>query len=170
MQPILAASTASGCSLVTAAATRRSCSGPLTRVAAQVEQHPELGLDAVPLEQVEDDPRFVVQLAGRDPEGIKRDAVPLQGLDLGIEARDVLGPPVIGEVLEAQPLEHRRPLLGPALLGIERHDAPGDEVVAGEERVRWACCLLIAGGSSDAVCGLDHSEPKQNITPTTSNA
>ena len=87
----------------------------------------------VPLEHVEDDPRLAVQLAGGDPEGVERDAVPLEGLDLGVERRDVLGPPVVGEVLEPQPLEHRRPLLGRPLLRVERDDAPGDEVVAGEE-------------------------------------
>ena len=87
----------------------------------------------MPLEDVEDDPRLVVQLAGSHPEGVERDAVPLEGLDLGVEGGDVLGAPVVGEVLEPEPLEHRRPLLGPALLRVERDDAPGDEVVAAIE-------------------------------------
>ena len=108
----------------------------MTLIGAQVEQDPELGLDAVALEQVEDDPRLAVQLAGRDPEGVERDAVPLERVDLGVEGGDVLGAPVVGEMLEPQLLEHGRAIFGPALLAVERDDAPGDQVVAGEEALR----------------------------------
>ena len=82
-------------------------------VTPQVEQDPELRLDAVPLEQVENDPRFAIELTRCHPEGIERDPVPLEGLDLSIEAGNMLGPPVVGEVFEAQPLEHRRRSSGP---------------------------------------------------------
>ena len=103
-QPILPASSASGRSLAAAASTRRSCSAPSTRSGPRSSSTQSCGLDRVPLEHVEDDPRLAVQLAGRDPEGVERDAVPLEGVDLGVECRDVLGPPVVGEVLEAEPL------------------------------------------------------------------
>ena len=91
--------------------------------------------------------------------------MPLQRLDLGIEAGNVLGPPVIGEVFEAKPLEHCRPLLGPALLRIERHDAPGNQVVAGEENL----CRLAAWltGSSRVLrhrCGRAEQDPRRQHT------
>ena len=88
------------------------------------------------LEQVEDDPRFAVQLAGRDPEGVERDAVPLERLDLGVERGDVLAAPVVGEMLEPQLLQHGRAIFGRSLLAVKRDDAPGDQVVAGEEPLR----------------------------------
>ena len=96
-------------------------------VRPEIEQDPELGLDRVALEQVEDDPRFSVQLAGRDPEGVERDAVPLERLDLGVECGDVLAAPVVGEMLEPQLLQHGRAIFGPAFLAVKRDDAPGDQ-------------------------------------------
>ena len=64
----------------------------------------------------------------------------LERLHFGIERRDVLGAVIVGEQLEPQPLEHRRPLLRPALLGVERHDAPGDEVRPGKEVILALAC------------------------------
>ena len=57
----------------------------------------------------------------------------LHRLDLGVERRHVLGAPVVGESWNPEPLEHLRPLVGPALLRVERNDAPGDEVVGPED-------------------------------------
>ncbi len=47
--------------------------GPLVFVRSEIEQDPELGLDAVAFEDVENDPRFAVELAGGDPESVERD-------------------------------------------------------------------------------------------------
>ena len=125
---------------------------PLDLVGSEIEQNPELGLDRMALEQVEDDSRFAVQLAGRDPERVERDAVPLERFDLGVERGDVLAAPVVGEVLEPQLSQHGRALFGPAFLAVKRDDAPGDQVVAGEEPFRGiGRCLPVLPGEPD--CG-----------------
>ena len=131
--------------MAAAVSIRRSCSGAGHAIGAEVEKHPELGLHAVALEQVENDPRLAIELARCDPEGVERDAVPLERLDFGIEGRDVLGPPVVGEMFEAEPLEHGRAFFGRAFLAIERHDAPGDEIPSGVEFVRrnGSRCVLL---------------------------
>ena len=53
--------------------------------------------------------------------------------DFGLERRQVLLPPIVGEAAEAQPLEHLGPLRRPAVLGVERNDAPSHEVLPREE-------------------------------------
>ena len=129
----MAASSASGRSSVSGRVDAFLLLGARHAVCAEVEQDPEVGLEPVALEQVEDDPRFAIELAGCDPEGVERDPAFLEGIDLGVERGDVLGSPVVGEVLEPQLLEHGRAIFGAALLAVERDDAPGDQVVASEE-------------------------------------
>ena len=46
---------------------------------------------------------------------------------------DMLGTPVVGEMLEPEPLEHGRAVFGAAVLAVERNDAPGDQVFASEQ-------------------------------------
>ncbi len=99
-------------------------------VGAQVEQHPEVGLLAAPLQEVENDSRFAIELAGSDPEGVETNSVTVECIDFGVEAGDMLGAPVVGESPEAEMLEHGRALFGTTLLTIERYDAPRDEILA----------------------------------------
>ena len=49
--------------------------GSLHAIIPEVEQDPELGLFAVAFQQVEDDARLAIELAGGDPKRVKRDAV-----------------------------------------------------------------------------------------------
>ena len=71
----------------------------------------------------------------------------LERFDLGVERGDVLGAPVVGELFEAEPLEHFGPLGGAAAFGVEGDDAPGDEVFLGEEgwRIVWGSGLRDEG-------------------------
>ena len=78
------------------------------------------------------EPVDVAVRAGR-PEGVERDVVGLQTVELLLERGHVLRPPVVGEVLEAHLLHHRRSFLRAAFLCVEGHDAPGYEVVAAEQ-------------------------------------
>src|ERR1043165_7577686 len=94
---------------------------------------PQLGLHAVPLQRGEDGPGLVVEAAGEPPRG-DGDAVRPAGGDLGVEGRDVLVAPVVGQAPDAEPLQHRRALLRRALALVEGHDAPG-EAVGGREDV-----------------------------------
>ena len=41
--------------------------------------------------------------------------------------------PIVGKVLEPEPEQHLRPLFGTALLGVERDDAPREQVAAREK-------------------------------------
>ena len=84
-------------------------------IGAQIQEYPELGLDLMTLERVENDPRFSVELARRDPERIEGDAVPLERFDLGVEGRNVLGAPVVSEVLETRAVR-AWPRVPPALV------------------------------------------------------
>ena len=52
--------------------------------------------------------------------------------DLLLKRGDMLVPPVISDLLQAQLRTHRRPLGRPALLPVKRNDAPRDEVVSRE--------------------------------------
>ena len=63
------------------------------------------------------------------PESEVFDAVLLISQDLLLELRDVLLPPVISDLGETHLRHHRSPLLRRALLVVERHDAPGREVL-----------------------------------------
>ncbi len=94
---------------------RRSCSVPLTRSLPKSSKTQSWALIPCRLSRS----RMIRDSRLSSPGAPRRHrapSVPLQGLDLGIEARNVLGPPVVSEVLEAQPLEHRRPFLGPRFL------------------------------------------------------
>ena len=55
------------------------------------------------------------------------------GIDLGLERRHVLRPPIVGYLRDSQAFEHGGALFRPALLCVERHDAPGDQIAAGEQ-------------------------------------
>ena len=113
-------------------------------IGTEVEKHPEAGLQAVAFEQVEDDARLAIELAGSDPEGIEPDALSCQGIHLGVEAGDVFRSPVVGESLEPEPLEHGRAIFRAAVLTVERNDAPGHQVVTGEQ---------VPGGFGDLLFG-----------------
>ena len=70
---------------------RRDLLGRVLRLGCRVlHRHPELGVDLVPFEQVEDD----LGRPGRARPGNQNpgelDAVPLERVHLGVEARDVL--------------------------------------------------------------------------------
>jgi hypothetical protein len=69
----------------------------------------------------------------RGPEGEVVQAALAVFQNLRLELGDVLLPPVVGDVLEAELRRHLRALGGTTLLGVERHDAPRDEVRAGED-------------------------------------
>ena len=49
--------------------------------------------------------------------------------DFFLEFGDISGSPVVGTAFEAEPGEHCRSRSGTASGGIERHDAPRDEIV-----------------------------------------
>src|SRR5207244_4114446 len=49
----------------------------------------------------------------------------------------VLGPIIVSQPADPEPFEHFRPLLRPAPLRVERHDAPGNQVLAGVDLRRW---------------------------------
>ena len=59
----------------------------------------------------------------------------LQGRQLSVPLRHMLGAIVVDEAAEPESSEHPRPLLRSALLGVERHDAPGHEIAALEDRL-----------------------------------
>ena len=134
--------------------------GALYFIGSEIEQHPELGFRAMTFEQVEDDPRFPVQFAGGDPEGVEGDSVPLEGGHLGVECGDVLTAPVIREMLEAQLLKHGRPIFGRALLAVERHDAPGDQVVSCIQPLRCLGHRLVRRSRSGSL-----ADPRLGLGP-----
>ena len=96
--------------------------------------HPELGVDIMPAKEGERGLRLVVQ-GRRKPPTLEFDSLLLQGRQLGVPLRHMLGAIVVDEAAEPQTREHRRPLLRSALLGVERHDAPSDEIAALEDRL-----------------------------------
>ena len=57
------------------------------------------------------------------------------------QRRQMFGPPIVGETFEAELLQHRCPLGRRALPGIERHDAPGDQIISAKS------CPASAGGA-----------------------
>ena len=59
--------------------------------------------------------------------------MPLRCVEFIVPRRHVLRAVIVGEVLEAEFLQHGRTRLRPTLRPIERHDAPGNEIVLGEE-------------------------------------
>ena len=86
---------------------------------------PDLRVQVVLGEQLE-------RLLVRAPEGEVLDAVLAVLDDLLLEAGDVLVAPVVGHLREAESLHHRGSFGRAAVLAVERHDAPGDQVGAGE--------------------------------------
>ena len=101
----------------------------LVEVPGGVDHHPERWLQRPLLEARQQ----TGEIGWLRPEGVECDAVLRQCLPLPVERGHVLGPPVVGEVLEAECREHRRPLLGAAFFPVVGHEAPGDQVVAAKE-------------------------------------
>ena len=93
---------------------------------------PKLRMDRVPPADVQDQPGFVVERA-RKPPGVERNALRLKRVDFGVERGNVLGPVVVSEMFESQTMQHRRALLRPAMLRVERHDAPGDQALGSQQ-------------------------------------
>ena len=92
-------------------------------------------MDFVPFADFEDVQGTGIERA-REPPGIEGDAVLLAGGDLGVERRYMFSPIVVGKVTEAELLQHGGPLFRPALLGVERHDAPSDQILAPKQIIR----------------------------------
>ena len=84
------------------------------------------------LKHVEDQTSLGIQFA-REPPRQQSDVVALQRVHFRIESRNVLGAIIIGEPFEAKFLEHNSAFFGSALAGIERDDAPSDEIRPSEE-------------------------------------
>ena len=74
----------------------------------------------------------------------------LQLLDFAFEARQMLSTPVVGKTVEAQTLQHFRPLFGSAMPGVERHDTPGHQVLAAVD--------VVAGSAAAAIAAADESD------------
>ena len=49
-----------------------------------------------------------------------------------LKLRHVFCAPIVGHALKPKPFEHRRPFRRPALLSVERHNAPSNELVLGK--------------------------------------
>ncbi len=94
---------------------------------------PEIAVQPVPGEQVNDALRGVVEAYGHPP-ATDADPVTLHRHDLILEVVHVLAAPVIDIAGQAQPLEHVGSLFGVASGAVEGHDAPGEEVVDVENR------------------------------------
>ena len=61
--------------------------------------------------------------------------VTLQRVHFRVEGGDVLGAIVVGEAVDAEALQHGGAFLRPALLRVEGHDAPRDEIAFREEEI-----------------------------------
>ena len=99
---------------------------------APAPAHPQARRHAVALEDAENQLRLVIELA-RKPPGDKLDPLRGNSPHLVVELRNMLRPVVVGVFDDPQPLHHRRPIGRRSGLVIERHDAPGDEIVPAEE-------------------------------------
>ena len=95
--------------------------------------HPQLRMHVLAFEDFERLQQYRVARVRRRPPARHFHAVLFHRLELRVESGNVLRPPVIDEALEAQPLQHRRALLGPTLLCIKRHRAPRVQVVRSKE-------------------------------------
>ena len=93
---------------------------------AATEGEPDLRTEVILFKEAEG---FFV----RAPEGKELNAVFLIGKDLALELRDMLLPPVVGDLLDAHLRDHLGAFLGRSLLRVEGHDAPGREVRFFEE-------------------------------------
>ena len=101
---------------------------------ATLPHDPEPRADVMPAKERERGLGLVVQ-DRREPPPLEFDPVLLQGRQFGVPLRHMLGAVVVDETTEPQTREHLRPLLRPALLGVERHDAPRHQVVPLEQRL-----------------------------------
>lgn len=93
---------------------------------------PELGAGLGSFQDGENKARLVVQFSGKPP-GSEVDAPGAAGGDLGLETRNMFRAIIVGELGDAQSLEHPGTILGTTLLGIKRYDTPRHEVGAREE-------------------------------------
>ena len=93
-------------------------------------QHPKLQLEFVATNDVENSQVGFIEIRRADPPGGELDAVLLQRLDFFVELRNVFGPPVVGNLADAQIVEHLGTRFRTPLSRIERNDAPGDEILA----------------------------------------
>ena len=116
----------------------------------------DLGLLGVPLGR-RDDPDLGLQpmllkktegLVMLGPEGEKLEAVLLVGEDLAFEFGHMFGPPVIGDLGDAELGHHLGALLGTPLAVVKRDDAPGREVLQLIDRLRERSC-----GEQQEACG-----------------
>jgi hypothetical protein len=113
----------------------------LIKVCRGGRHYPKRWPEAPPLEACKE----AGQIGWGRPEGVEGDTVLREGIPLLLEGRDMFAPPVIGKVFQPEPLEHCRPFLRAAFVGVERNDTPGNEVVAAEECLR-------SGGNIDWLC------------------
>jgi hypothetical protein len=89
-----------------------------------LHRDPELGLNLVALKEVKDGPGVLVEPSG-EPEPNEVDAMPLQGVHLAVEGRNVFRAPVVDETVQSHSAEHYRAFFRSAFAGIEGDDAPG---------------------------------------------
>ena len=99
---------------------------------------PELGLEIVSFQDIEDLPGLGIE-GGGEPPCRQLNLMFLERIHLGIKRGDMLGAIVIGEAVDPQSLQHKGPLLRPALFRIERHNAPRYKIGAGEELILLPC-------------------------------
>ena len=107
---------------------RRGAFDPFLRrgFVAAAEGDPDLRMEVILFKKAEG---FFL----RAPEGKELNAVFLIGQDLALELRDMLLPPVVGDLLDAHLRHHLGPLLGRTFLRVKGHDAPSGEVRFFEE-------------------------------------
>jgi hypothetical protein len=99
----------------------------------------------VTTEHFENQFRLVIQGAGKPP-GEEANPVAFQGFNFGVESGDMLGAIIVSEPSETKVLEHRSAGFGAALRGVERDNAPGDQVAAGEQPVGGAIWVGVGVG------------------------
>src|SRR5258706_1120616 len=97
---------------------------------------PELGMYVVAFEQFKSCLRHRVFGIEWKPPRQQSNAVFLERLDLSIESGYVLVAPIICEGLNAQLVQHLRPLFWSPFQCVKRDDAPGMHIVVCPERVR----------------------------------
>ena len=101
----------------------------LIEVRRSLRRHPKRRLQAPSLQAFEQ----ARQIRRGRPERIEGNASLCQCIPLCVKCGNMFPPPVIGKVLQAQLLKHRRSFFRPPLLRIEWHDAPGNKIVTVKE-------------------------------------
>src|SRR5207249_263918 len=81
--------------------------------------HPELRLEVVTLQNIENEPGFVIH-GGWEPPGEQLGLMALESLDLGLERRDMFGAVIVGEAFETKVCEHGGTFLRATLFRIKR--------------------------------------------------